>query len=73
MYYLYYLLFDLLQNAMKFNAMNHKRSLSPLSNNANTPNKHHRQNFHYNGDIKEERKQLPMWAAKDSFIKEITK
>ena len=58
---------------MKFNAMNHhKRSLSPSSNNA-TPSKHHKQSFNYNGDIKEERKQLPMWAAKDSFIKEISK
>ena len=58
---------------MKFNAMNHhKRSLSPSPNN-NTPNKHHKQNFNYNGDIMEERKQLPMWAARDGFIKEISK
>ena len=64
------------QNAMKFN-MNNKRSLSPGNNHSqfvkHQKNNKQNQNYNYNGDVQEQRRQLPMWAARDSFLQEINK
>ena len=64
---------------MKFNKMNGKRSLSPNSNNNNSFNKQfkqHNKSWHGNNSqnvVSDERKNLPMWAAKQSFLTEISK
>ena len=52
--------------------MNGKRSLSP----SNTPNKSWKQQNGSNGQAEtllEDRRKLPMWSAKESFLKEISK
>ena len=56
---------------MKFK-MNGKRSLSP----SNTPNKSWKQQNVSKAQadsLLEERRKLPMWSARESFLKEISK
>ena len=56
---------------MKFK-MNGKRSLSP----SNTPNKSWKQQNTSKAQadsLLEERRKLPMWSAKESFLKEISR
>ena len=59
---------------MKLQAMNGKRSLSPGSNMKGNQ-KHWKQNGqNFNGNsLFDERKKLPMWSAKESFLKEVSK
>ena len=59
---------------MKFK-MNGKRSLSP-SNSSNTPNKSWKQQNVSKAQadsLLEERRKLPMWSARESFLKEISR
>ena len=62
---------------MKLQAMNGKRSLSPGSNRKGNQKhwKSNGQNFNGNNGISlfDERKKLPMWSAKESFLKEVSK
>ena len=66
----------LFQNAMKLK-MNGKRSLSPNASGQNFKHwKQNNSNYNGTGDMGEmfaERRKLPMWAAKESFLKEISK
>lgn len=61
----------MLQNDMKFK-MNGKRSLSPSSS-PSKPWKQHQASPVHVGSLMEERKRLPMWSARESFLKEISK
>ena len=67
---MYYKKYFVLQNDMKFK-MNGKRSLSPT----NSPAKPWKQQVSqvHNGSLMEERRKLPMWSARESFLKEISK
>ena len=57
--------------------MNGKRSLSPNASGQNFKHwKQNNSNYNGTGDMGEmftERRKLPMWAAKESFLKEISK
>ena len=61
----------MLQNDMKFK-MNGKRSLSP-THPPSKPWKQQHVSQSHNGSLLEERRKLPMWSAKESFLKEISK
>ena len=61
----------MLQNDMKLK-MNGKRSLSP-TNSPVKPWKQQQVSPVHNGSLLEERRKLPMWSARESFLKEISK
>ena len=55
--------------------MNGKRSLSPSSNHQGGNHQKQWKQFgqNFNGEMMAERKKLPMWAAREGFLKEISK